>query len=273
MTDGQQSPAPSSVTAHRPELVSDRLLQLTLSLGRPERELVILAEGNTSELLDEGTMVVKASGSSMASATRDDFVVVDVEALSGMLADPSATQADLTAALDVGEVAGRRRRGSIEALVHVAVQAVSPSPAASRFVGHTHPTAVVGLLASVHAADAYQQLVYSDEAVVIGMPLFVPYAQPGIELGRVFHQALSRRVQETGELPALVLLGNHGIVATAPTADGVDGISAMAVKGAQVRTAAYAAGGLAPLSDEAVAKFFARADVAERRSNISLGTR
>ncbi|MDQ2848740.1 MAG: class II aldolase/adducin family protein [Actinomycetota bacterium] len=259
-------------TVHRPDLVSDRLLALTRSLGRPERELVILAEGNTSELLDDGRIAVKASGSSMESATKDDFVVVDVAALSGLLTDPKATQADLTAALDVGDVDGKRRRGSIEALVHVAVQAVSPAPAASRFIGHTHPTAVVGLLASIHAADAYDRLVYSDEAVVIGKPLFVPYAQPGIELGRVFHQALSRRVDETGELPALVLLGNHGIVATAPTAEGVDGISAMAVKGARVRIAAYSAGGLAPLSNEAVAKFFARVDVAERRSNISQGT-
>ncbi|MDQ6659298.1 MAG: class II aldolase/adducin family protein [Actinomycetota bacterium] len=262
----------TAATVHRPDLVSDRLLALTRSLGRRERELVILAEGNTSELLHDGRIAVKASGSSMESATKDDFVVVDVAALSELLTDPNATQADLTAELDVGVVDGKRRRGSIEALVHVAVQAVSPIRAAFRFVGHTHPTAVVGLLASVHAADAYHRLVYSDEAVVIGRPLFVPYAQPGIELGRAFHQALIRRVEETGELPALVLLGNHGIVASAPTPEGVDGISAMAVKGARVRIAAYCAGGLAPLADEAVAKFFARDDIAERRSNMSQGT-
>ena len=250
-----------------PELITPELIELTRSLGRPERDLVILAEGNTSQLLPDGRLAVKASGSHMAAATAEDFVVVDVEELQALITDPASTQADLTAALDAGEIGGKRRRGSIEALVHVAVQAVSPIA----FIGHTHPTAVVGLLSSVHAESAFERHVYSDEAVVIGQPLFVPYAQPGIDLGRVFHERLSRRVEETGELPALILLGNHGIVVTAPTTGGVDGISAMAVKGAQVRTAAYSVGGVAPLTLEAVAKYVARDDIAERRGNAAAG--
>jgi hypothetical protein len=69
----------------------------------------------------------------------------------------------------------------------------------------------------------------------------------------------------------LVLLANHGIVAVAPTAAGVDAVSTMAVKGARVRTTAYAVGGVAPLSDEDVEKFFARDDIAERRANLARG--
>ncbi len=252
---------------HAPELVSQDLIDLTRSLGRPERDLVILAEGNTSELLADGRVVVKASGSNMATATAADFVTLDIGPLVDLLGRPDSTQGDLTAALDAGMVDGRRRRGSIEALVHVAVQAVAPAA----YVGHTHPTAVLGVLASIHAETAYQQWVYSDEAVVIGTPLYVPYAQPGIELGRIFHLALKERFEQTGELPQLVLLGNHGIVAIAPTAAGVDGISAMAVKGAQVRAAAYAIGGVMPISAASVAKFFARDDIAERRGNLAGG--
>lgn len=256
---------------HDPAAVTDALLTLTRSLGRPERDLVIIAEGNTSERIDDHRVVVKASGSGMATVTADDFVVADVAALAALLDDPAADQAALTAALDAGVVDGRQRRGSIEALVHVSVHALSPDPAATRFVGHTHPTAVVGLLASVHAETAWDRHVYSDEAVVVGRPLFVPYAMPGIALGQVFHTALRRRVEETGAVPSLVLLGNHGIVATGPTAEAVDGISAMAVKGAQVRTAAYAVGGVAPLTRESVDKFIARDDIAERVANIARG--
>lgn len=252
---------------YAPDLISDALVALTRSLGRPERDLVILAEGNTSELLADGRLAVKASGSNMASVSAEDFVVVEIGPLAALLSDRAATQADLSAALDVGEVAGRRRRGSIETLVHVAVQAVAPAA----FVGHTHPTAVVGLLASTVGPTAWDRHVYSDEAVVVGRPLYVPYASPGIELGQVFHRALADRFAETGELPALVLLGNHGIVAIAPTPEGVEGISAMAVKGAQVRATAYAVGGVAPLSTESVDKFFARADIAERRDNLAKG--
>lgn len=264
------SQRPAAVV-HTPTAVSDELLQLTLALGRPERDLIILAEGNTSERIDADRIVIKASGSGMASVTADDFVVADIAGIAGLLTDPAADQAALTRALDAGVVDGRHRRGSIEALVHVAVHAVSPSPEQSRFVGHTHPTAVVGLLASVHAEQAWDRHVYSDEAVVVGRPLYVPYAMPGIDLGRVFHERLKRRVDETGELPSLVLLGNHGIVAISPTADGVDGISAMAVKGALVRTAAYSVGGVAPLSPEAVDKFFARDDIVQRRADIARG--
>jgi len=252
---------------HTPEVVSQELIELTRSLGRPERELAILAEGNTSELISDGRLVVKASGSNLATATAADFVTVEVEALAALLTRPGTTQEEVTAALDAGMVGGRRRRASIEALVHVAVQAVAPVA----FIGHTHPTAVLGLLASVHSETAYQDWVYSDEAIVLGRPLYVPYAPPGLELGRVFSAALRQRVEATGELPQLVLLGNHGIVAIAPTAAGVDGISAMAVKGAQVRAIAYSVGGLVPIPAASIDKFFARGDIGERRGNLANG--
>jgi hypothetical protein len=45
----------------------------------------------------------------------------------------------------------------------------------------------------------------------------------------------------------------------------------MAVKGARVRATAYTVGGLAPLSDADVEKFFARDDIAERRANLARG--
>jgi rhamnose utilization protein RhaD (predicted bifunctional aldolase and dehydrogenase) len=254
---------------HAPDLVEQDLVDLTRRLGEPARDLVILAEGNTSRTLPDGRVVVKASGSNMQTVTADDFVVVDVEPLIELAASAESTQRELTDALDAGEVDGKRRRASIEALVHVVMHALKPAGSPELYVGHTHPTDVVGLLASVHAATAYDDWVYSDEAVVIGRPLYVPYASPGIDLGRVYYQAVKQRVDETGELPALVLLGNHGIVATAPTAGGVEGISAMAVKGARVRVAAYSVGGVAPLPRASVEKFFARDDIAERRGNLA----
>ena len=252
---------------HQSDLVSQELVDLTRDLGLPSRDLVILAEGNTSQLLADGRVVLKASGSNMASVTADDFVVVDVQPLIDIVDDPASGQTDLTSALDAGVVDGRRRRGSIEALVHVAVQAVAPAA----FVAHTHPTAVVGLLASVHAEAAWSEWAYSDEAVVIGRPLYVPYATPGIDLGRVFLSALRKRVDETSELPSLVLLGNHGIVAIGSTAASVAGISDMAVKGARIRAIAYASGGVAPIPSSSIEKFFAREDIAERRSNLAQG--
>ena len=52
-------------TSHDPSLVSDELVALTRDLGRTDRDLVILAEGNTSQRLPDGRLVVKASGARM----------------------------------------------------------------------------------------------------------------------------------------------------------------------------------------------------------------
>jgi rhamnose utilization protein RhaD (predicted bifunctional aldolase and dehydrogenase) len=179
--------------------------------------------------------------------------------------DAASTQEDLTALLDAGEHAGARRRGSIETLVHAAVQAVQPTA----FVAHTHPTAVVGVLASVHAETAFAEWVYSDEAIVIGTPLFVPYAAPGIDLGRIFLQRLRGYVDANGQLPSVVLLGNHGMVAIAGSASAAEDITLMTVKGARVRVQAMSIGGVQGLGADSVAHYFARTDMAERRKNLA----
>ena len=88
-------------------------------------------------------------------------------------------------------------------------------------------------------------------------------------LGRVFHRRLVERYEEEGALPSLILLGNHGILTIADTAEGAEAISLMAVKSARVRLRAHAAGGTAPLTREAVEKYVARDDISERRQHIS----
>lgn len=247
-----------------PSAVSDTLVSLTRSLGEPHRDLVIMAEGNTSELVAPGTIAVKASGSAMAAAGQDDFVVVDIDPLIAIMRDPSSSQEQLSTALTAtaGDVV---RKASIETLVHVAFRAFSDV----RFVAHTHPTAVVSLLASVHAPVAFAGPVYTEELLTLGVPLYVPYAEPGIELGRVVLEAMAEYVGQHGRVPSLVLLGNHGIIAASDTAPGIEAVSTMAVKSAQVRVGALSAGGIAPIDPERVAHYFQRPDFIERSAHLS----
>ncbi|MDO9395055.1 MAG: class II aldolase/adducin family protein [Herbiconiux sp.] len=252
-------------TTWQPDLVSDELIALASALGEPQRDLVILAEGNCSQRLDDGRIAVKASGAYMADTTREGFVVTEVEPLVALMEDLSRTQDDLTELLDAGVHEGVRRRGSIETLVHAAVQAVQPTA----FVAHTHPTPVVGLLASVHAATAFDEWAYSDEAVVIGRPLFVPYAAPGIDLGRLFLTGLRSYVDRYGVLPSSVLLGNHGMVAIADSWRAAEAITLMTVKGARVRLDALSIGGVKGLGEDTVSHYFERTDFIERRKNLS----
>ncbi|THG29323.1 class II aldolase/adducin family protein [Naasia lichenicola] len=248
-----------------PALVDDELLELSLSLGDPAKDLVILAEGNASKRLDDDAIVIKTSGSYLSRVTSADFVVTEIEAIMAVVDDESATQADLSAILDAGEHGGAPRKASIETLVHAAVHSIAPAV----YVAHTHPTPVVALLASVHAATTFDEWVYSDEAVVIGQPLFVPYAEPGLALGRIFAKALRTAVDERGEAPSLILLGNHGLVARANTAEAAEAITLMAVKGAKIRLAALSAGGVVGLGKDTVDHYFLREDMTERRQRLA----
>ncbi|QPP05682.1 class II aldolase/adducin family protein [Streptomyces bathyalis] len=252
----------------KPDAVPPGLVGLTRRLGDPSADLVVLAEGNTSMRLTDGTFAVKTSGARMDTADEKDFVVVDPqELLELMRGGPGAgtTQDDVTEALAVeGPYEGPRRRASVETLVHLAALEY----AGATWVAHTHPTAVVGLLACPSAEDLWQAPLFPDEAVVLGRPAWVPYTPPGLELGRAVVESLVRHREEEGVPPRLVLLGNHGIVALGQSAAEVEAVTAMCVKAARVRSVALGAGGLAPLDASHAAALAGRGDEAERWARL-----
>jgi rhamnose utilization protein RhaD (predicted bifunctional aldolase and dehydrogenase) len=246
-----------------PAAVPGALVDLTLRLGDPARDLVSLAEGNTSTTVD-GELVVKASGARMDRAGADDFVVVDIEAAARVLGDPRSTQDDLSALL---ALAGdpRGRRASIETLVHVA--AVHAGGAS--WVAHTHPTAVVGLVSLEEGEQLWQAPLFPDEAVVVGRPAWVGYQEPGLALGRAVARAIAGHADRYGGPPRLVLLGNHGIVALGQSPDEVEAVTTMAVKAARTRIIAHAVGTPRYLDAAGGAALAARADEAARRAMLS----
>jgi rhamnose utilization protein RhaD (predicted bifunctional aldolase and dehydrogenase) len=242
--------------AVRPSEVPAELVALTRRIGDPAADLVVLAEGNTSVRLPGDRFVVKASGSRMDLAEAGDFVVGDLPELVDVLERGGTDQETLSRLLSAGE-----SRASIETLVHVVALA-----AGATWVAHTHPTAVVGLLAVREAEELWSAPLFPDEAVVLGEPVWVPYAAPGIALGTAVHAAVRDRLDHDGAAPRLVLLGNHGIVALGATATEVETITTMAVKAARVRSVALSAGALAPLGIEHARELAGRPDEAARRT-------
>jgi len=239
-----------------PDDVPAELVALTRRLGDPAADLVVLAEGNTSVRLDGDRFAVKASGSRMDVAEAGDFVVGELPELVGVLERGGTGQETLSRLLSAGTAGA-----SIETLVHVVALA-----AGATWVGHTHPTAVVGLLGVREAEQLWSEPLFPDEAVVLGEPVWVPYAAPGIALGTAVHAAVRERLDRDGAPPRLVLLGNHGIVALGATATEVETITTMAVKAARVRSVALAAGTLAPLGIEHARELAGRPDEAARRT-------
>jgi rhamnose utilization protein RhaD (predicted bifunctional aldolase and dehydrogenase) len=242
--------------AVRPADVPDELVALTRRIGDPVADLVVLAEGNTSVRLPGDRFAVKASGSRMDLAEAGDFVVGDLPELVDVLERGGTDQESLSRLLSAGG-----SRASIETLVHVVALA-----AGATWVAHTHPTAVVGLLAVREAEELWSAPLFPDEAVVLGEPVWVPYAAPGIALGTAVHAAVRERLDRDGAAPRLVLLGNHGIVALGATATEVETITTMAVKAARVRSVALGAGALAPLGIAHARELAGRPDEAARRT-------
>jgi rhamnose utilization protein RhaD (predicted bifunctional aldolase and dehydrogenase) len=247
----------------------DELLALTAEVGDPVRDYVILAEGNTSTRIDAGSMWVKASGVRMERADGPDaFVAVELEPLMRALRGDDDPGDDLTAVLARARVPGQPedRAPSVETFVH----AICLELGGAEFVAHTHPTAVNRLLCSRDAEAAYAGVLFPDEALVCGpVPLFVPFDEPGLPVARLVLDRFRAFLDEHGAPPRLILLANHGIVALGSSPAEVAAITAMAVKGASIRSGTLAAGGPAFLADDQAARLFLREDEQARRKALS----
>src|SRR6059036_3748719 len=62
-----------------------QLLEMAHEIGREDRQLAILGEGNVSVKIDEGHFAVKASGCALATLTEQDVTVCDTAQVLAML--------------------------------------------------------------------------------------------------------------------------------------------------------------------------------------------
>src|SRR5450432_3114277 len=84
--------------------VTARLLDLSHQLGREERKLAILGEGNTSARLSADTFVVKASGSNLATLNPKGIAVCRFDGLLPLLAAKSMADGAIDEALFAARV-------------------------------------------------------------------------------------------------------------------------------------------------------------------------
>jgi rhamnose utilization protein RhaD (predicted bifunctional aldolase and dehydrogenase) len=251
---------PAPVEALRADLVA-----LSHRLGDPAADLAILGEGNTSADAGDGSFLVKASGASLARVGDADFVRVDRAAILDLIDDTGLDEHDVTGLGDRMRAAvssdGPVKPPSIEAMLHALALDLG-----ARFVGHTHPTAVNRLLCSDRAEDLVAGALFPDQVVVCGRhALLVPYAEPGLPLGRAVRDGLRRHADRHGSPPKLVYLGNHGIVALGGSAAEVLRITEMSVKAARILHGALAVGSPRYLPEDSADRLDARPDEIHRR--------
>lgn len=250
------------------DTVLQALVEMSRRLGQPERDLVILGEGNTSALCDDGTFWVKASGTELRTIDADGFVRLRLDAVRALAERGGLTDEALKEALAQAMVdPSTPRRPSVETVLH----AIALSEGGIKFVGHTHPVAVNALTCSAAISEAALGRLFPDEIVVCGpAPAYVPYTDPGLPLARAVRERIRRYMAEWGAPPKVILLQNHGLIALGANPTEVDSITAMYVKTCRVLAGTYAFGGPHFLSAEAVRRIHNRPDEAYRRRQLKL---
>jgi rhamnose utilization protein RhaD (predicted bifunctional aldolase and dehydrogenase) len=240
------------------------LVELSRTLGDPSRDLVILAEGNTSIRTEEDRMLVKASGSQLGTAADEDFVEVNTATMLDLVNDEAAGEKDVERVF--GELGRSGKRPSVEAMLH----AICLSIGGASVVGHTHPVPVNILLCSPHAERMSSDVLFPEQVVILGRnPAFVPYTDPGLTLARAVQREMVRRIELDGAPPKVIYLGNHGIFALGQSAAEVLQITAMAVKVSRILGGALTVGGVHTLSEHDVARIDGRPDEIYRRQVLA----
>jgi rhamnose utilization protein RhaD (predicted bifunctional aldolase and dehydrogenase) len=238
------------------------LLELCHALGDPE--YAIIGDGNVSAIAeDRATFWVKASGCSLATMGRKDIVQVRMDAALAMLRGGEKSDEQVRAELVAAKVPSTPMPPpSIETVMHAALLNLP----GVKYVGHTHPTAINVLTCSNRFEESLCGRIFPEEVVICGPEsLLVPYADPGMALGREVGRLAVEFADRHGEFPRAIYLKNHGFIALGATAKEVLNVTMTSTKAAKIRAGAMALGGLSLLSSADVERIHRRPDVRYRQ--------
>ena len=240
------------------------LVHLSRTLGEPWRRFAILAEGNTSQRVDEDQLAVKATGRSLRHASAEDFVMISLRRLSDIVDDSEAGDAEVTRYFDEVETE-QGMRPSVEALLHV----VCVVDARATTVAHTHPESVNALVCSDRADVLAGRPIFPDQVVVIGRrALLVPYSDPGVVLAREVRMRLAEHASRWG-MPRVIYLRNHGLAVLGSNAGQALQLTEMADKVSRVMATALSLGNVVPMTDESAERIDTRDDEQIRRTALA----
>lgn len=221
----------------------EHLLDLSHELGREDRKLAILGEGNTSARVAPDRFLVKASGSNLATLSPLGVTACRFDALLSLLDERSAADAVVDEALLASRVDAVAKKPSVEAIFHAYLLTLP----GVNYVGHTHPVAVNQVLCTKHGRALAERRLFPDEVVCCGVEsVFVPYLDPGLKLAQGIRSAVAAYIRRLARPPRVILLENHGLIALGPTPESVLAATFMAVKAAEIFVGAAAISGGKP---------------------------
>jgi rhamnose utilization protein RhaD (predicted bifunctional aldolase and dehydrogenase) len=245
----------------------DALVKLSRELGREDRGMAILGEGNTSARLDAETFLVKASGTCLGTMREEDVVECRFRTLLPLMDQTQLTNAEIDAALLASRVHPAAKKPSIEALFHAYLLTLPDIG----FVGHTHAIAVNQILCSPRAREFATKRIFPDDIVCCGMAsVFVGYMDPGLQLAQEIRRQTEAFIKANQRQPRVVLLGSHGIITLGRTPEAVLSAMLMSEKSARIWTGAASLGGPVFLSEAEVQRIAGRPDEHYRQRALSM---
>jgi len=247
-----------------PAPLQNELIQLAHALGEESRSLAMLGEGNVSAAIDPDHFLVKASGSRLASLDPNGLTLASVRPILRLL-DTNPADGVVHQTLLDARCRPQDRKPSVEASFHAWLLSLPEVT----MVGHTHPEALLGILASDLGETFAHQRFFPDQIVCCGEDsVWVPYVDPGVPLAVAIRDA----VNAAGYIPRTILLQNHGLIALGTNQREVLSATLMMEKAARVYLHAAACGQPTPLPSHQVRRIASRLDEHERRAAISGAT-
>ncbi|MGO8674955.1 MAG: class II aldolase/adducin family protein [Limisphaerales bacterium] len=243
------------------------VLTLSHEIGREDRGLAILGEGNTSARLSDDTFLVKASGTCLGTLEAPDLVECRFSALLPLLERDAMTDAEVDEALLASRTDPKAKKPSVEAVFHAYLLSLP----GIRFVGHCHATGVNQILCSPRARDFAEHRMFPDEIVCCGVAsVFVPYTDPGLKLSQVIRRETEAFVKKVQRQPRVILMQNHGLIALGPTWQSIISALLMAEKAARIFAGAAAIGGPIFFTPQNVQRIAGRPDEAYRQRALKI---
>lgn len=223
-------------------MTPENVVRLAREVADPALDLVILAEGNVSLSVAEGTLWIKGSGRAMAHAAAGDFCDVSMGPLIEAVESDSWDGLD-DVAIRTRLDAVRRDPAAVRPSTETFMHAWLMRHTGWNCVVHTHPTALLSILIREDAALWATRRFFPDEIVLTGpATAWVPYVAPGLPLAKAIREAAIRFQAAVGEPPKTYWLQNHGLITGGRTCAEAMSATLMAVKAARMLRDALASG-------------------------------
>ena len=245
----------------------EELLRLSHELGREDRRLAILGEGNTSVRLSAETFLVKASGRRLENLTADGVTECRFDKILPLFDEKKISDEEMNTRLLDARVDPKQAKPSIEALFHAYLLTLP----GIEYVGHVHATEINCILCSGKSRTFAENRLFPDDIVCCGpASVLVPYCDPGADLARAIRDQTEAFIKVWQTQPRVILLENHGVITLGSSPQSVLTATLMAEKAATIFNGAMALGGAKFLSREQVIRIAGRPDEHYRQRALGM---